>query len=286
MDPHPQHATTFTVTLASQDEIATRRLLGDGLGLDRDDAGRHQLGDVLLEVTGSAGGRRTGPVALTVGTGDVQTLTKDLHDAGHPVDEAGNVGNFHGIAVRIAAGPAPVAPVSSANVLGLDHIGVATDDSASLVAAFGALGFLHESRQIDTQLQQPMEIFSSDRHGVVTHAGTPVQAGALLVTFLRHGSTDIELLEDIMSADGRNGDGPGSTTGDNRAIARFVARNGNGLHHLAIRVREMDAGLARLRDAGIALLDARGRPGSRRSSIAFVDRRTTGGLVLHLVQRP
>jgi hypothetical protein len=33
------------------------------------------------------------------------------------------------------------------------------------------------------------------------------------------------------------------------------------------------------------MIDTAGRPGSRRSLIAFADRRTTGGLVLHLVQR-
>jgi len=80
-------------------------------------------------------------------------------------------------------------------------------------------------------------------------------------------------------------DGPGSTTGDNRAIARFVARHGGGPHHLAVRVRDIERGIGGLTDAGVGLIDTVGRPGSRRSLIAFADRLATGGLVLHLVQR-
>ncbi|WP_103380354.1 VOC family protein [Pseudonocardia dioxanivorans] len=112
-----------------------------------------------------------------------------------------------------------------------------------------------------------------------------MQAGALLVTFLRRGGADVELLEDILTSDGRPGEGPGSTTGDSRAISRFVARTGGGLHHVAVRVDDIEAGLDGLRKVGVGLLDDHRRPGSRRSRIAFADRRTTGGLVLHLVQR-
>ncbi|GAA4881877.1 VOC family protein [Pseudonocardia benzenivorans] len=122
-------------------------------------------------------------------------------------------------------------------------------------------------------------------YGVVIHGGQPVQAGALVVTFRRRAGADVDLLEDILTSDGRPGEGPGSTTGDNRAISRFVARTGGGLHHVAVRVDDIEAGLDGLRKVGVGLLDAHGRPGSRRSRIAFADRRTTGGLVLHLVQR-
>lgn len=267
----------MTVAVASRHPGATDRLLVAGLGLVAAAPGRYLLGpDVVLTVHPTTG--RAGPAELT------------LHPSpGTTGGEASGV--FGGLPIRCTADPLdpPVEPPETGNTLGLDHIGVATSDSAGLVAELAGFGFGYESRQIDTQLAAPIEVFSSDRYGVVSHAGTPRQAGALLVTFLRRGGVDIELLQDIMTPGsaqhGPTTEGPGSTTGDNRAIARFVARGGGGLHHLAVRVRDIAQGIGRLADAGIPMIDTMGRPGSRRSLIAFADRRGTGGLVLHLVQR-
>lgn len=271
----------LVLDIASSDRTSTRRLLGEGLGLGTDGVDRYLLGGTVLAVHDAVD--RTGPVLLTVHTDDPLSTTGALADLGHPVDAEGRV-EVCGVALRVAS-PGDEPPPADGGPA-LDHIGIATGDSASLVAAFGAVGFGPESRQVDTQFTTPTEVFSSDTYGVVTHSGQPVQAGALLVTFLRREGADVELLEDILTSDGRPGDGPGSTTGDNRAISRFVARTGGGLHHVAVRVDDIEAGLDRLRKAGVGLLDDHGRPGSRRAKIAFVDRRTTGGLVLHLVERP
>ena len=278
-DPGPAGVTVagVTVAVASRDPEATHRLLAGGLGLPAAGPGRYQLGrDVALAVHPTTG--RAGPTELTLHPGPGAAAPEEA-------------GVFSGVPIRCVTDPlpSPAAGGQADNILGLDHIGVAASDTAGLVAALAGLGFGYESRQIDTQLAAPIEVFSSDRYGVVSHSGPPRPAGALLVTFLRRGGVDIEILQDIMTAGsarpGPSADGPGSTTGDNRAIARFVARHGGGPHHLAVRVRDIERGIGGLTDAGVGLIDTVGRPGSRRSLIAFADRRTTGGLVLHLVQR-
>jgi len=264
--------TGATIGVASTDLSATNRVFAAGLGLPTDGAGRYLLGaDVVLAVHRADPGVRGGPTELI------------LHGDGSP-ERAGVLG---GVPFRLTTDPFDPPPGTAGAAPGLDHLGVASDDSAGLVAGLtGELGFEYESRQIDTQLESTIEVFSSDRYGVVSYTGPARTAGALLVTFLRRGRVDIEILQDIGTAGGAAGPGPGSTTGDNRAISRFVTRHGAGPHHLAVRVRDIEPAIARLRDAGINMIDTVGRPGSRRSRIAFADRRSTGGLVLHLVQRP
>jgi hypothetical protein len=264
--------TGATIGVASTDISATDRLFAAGLGLPNDGAGRYLLGrDVVLAVHRSEAVGRGGPTELVL----------------HGDRTAERAGVLGGVPFRLTNEPLDPPPGTAEAVLGLDHLGVASDDSAGLVAALTSeLGFEYESRQIDTQLESTLEVFSSDRYGVVSHTGSARTAGALLVTFLRRGRVDIEILQDIVTAGGTGGSGPGSTTGDNRAISRFVARHGAGPHHLAVRVRDIEPAIARFRDAGINMIDTVGRPGSRRSRIAFLDRRSTGGLVLHLVQRP
>lgn len=281
----------FTVELASDDPERSHRLFGDGLGLARRGEDTYGMGDLRIRVLGVAPGEATGLRRLDLHDPSATDRSRRLVADGHARSVADEeLIDLHGMQLGLVGDgtgqDADRPPAADANVRGLDHLGVASDATASLVSALTSLGFHQESRQIDTQMAIPMEVFSSDRYGVVSHAGEPEPAGSLLVTFLRCGTLDVEILEDIMTGCGEDGGGPGSTTGDNRAISRFVARRGGGLHHLAVRVADIAAGIERLEDHGIGMIDRRGRPGSRRARIAFVDRRTTGGVVMHLVQRP
>ncbi len=67
-------------------------------------------------------------------------------------------------------------------------------------------------------------------------------------------------------------------------VGRFVAKRGEGLHHVAYRVDDIDATLAGLRQAGVELIDAEARVGIRRSRVAFLHPRAAAGVLTELVE--
>ncbi|HET9720483.1 MAG TPA: methylmalonyl-CoA epimerase [Solirubrobacteraceae bacterium] len=73
-------------------------------------------------------------------------------------------------------------------------------------------------------------------------------------------------------------------TGPETGVARFLARRGAGLHHVAYRVEDVQATLAELRAAGVRLIDERPRTGIRGSRVAFVHPGSTGGVLVEIVQ--
>ena len=95
----------------------------------------------------------------------------------------------------------------------------------------------------------------------------PETADGATVVSVTVGATQIELLE---AADPQ---GP---------IARFLARRGPGIHHLCLRVPDLDAALARCRAAGYRLVDETPRPGAHGRRIAFIHPGATAGILLEL----
>ena len=77
----------------------------------------------------------------------------------------------------------------------------------------------------------------------------------------------------------------GSTKQDQGAITRFVQSRGRGLHHVAVKVRDINATLERMAGAGLPMIDLKGLPGSRRALIGFPHPKALGGILMHLVQR-
>ena len=73
---------------------------------------------------------------------------------------------------------------------------------------------------------------------------------------------------------------PDASLGGNPGLARFLEKRGAGLHHLALRVRDLDALLARLDAQGVPLLDKTGRPGARGHRVAFLHPAAFDGAVL------
>ena len=88
-----------------------------------------------------------------------------------------------------------------------------------------------------------------------------------------------------MGGSGQRHGQAGSTKQDQGAITRFVQSRGRGLHHVALKVRDIDATLAGMAGAGLPMIDTRGRPGSRRAQIGFPHPKALGGILMHLVQR-
>jgi methylmalonyl-CoA/ethylmalonyl-CoA epimerase len=72
--------------------------------------------------------------------------------------------------------------------------------------------------------------------------------------------------------------------GADTAVGKFVEKRGQGLHHVAYRVGDIDATLEALLQAGVELIDTRARVGIRDSRVAFVHPRSTGGVLTELVE--
>ena len=141
-------------------------------------------------------------------------------------------------------------------ILGIDHIGIASGDLAKHIEIFGnKLGLeIHDIEEKDPY-------------------------GGLRAAFARIGDTDLEILED------RVPDGDQKVI-DQRDIARFVSRRGQGLHHIALRVADIEEAMRDARAAGLQVIDEAPRPGARGSKIPFLHPRSTGGILIHFVERP
>jgi methylmalonyl-CoA epimerase len=72
--------------------------------------------------------------------------------------------------------------------------------------------------------------------------------------------------------------------GPDGGVARFLERNGPGLHHVAYRTDDIDAELRRLVAAGLRLIDEEPRTGIQGSRVAFVHPKSTGGVLTEIVQ--
>jgi len=72
--------------------------------------------------------------------------------------------------------------------------------------------------------------------------------------------------------------------GPETAVAKFLAKRGPGLHHVAYAVEDIDSALEALRQAGLRLIDERPRVGIRNSRVAFVHPSATGGVLTEIVQ--
>lgn len=72
-------------------------------------------------------------------------------------------------------------------------------------------------------------------------------------------------------------------TAPDSAVARFLARRGPGLHHIAYHAADLDAELQRAADAGYELIDRAPRPGAGGHRVAFLHPRSTGGVLIELV---
>ncbi len=82
------------------------------------------------------------------------------------------------------------------------------------------------------------------------------------------GETRIELLE---------------ATAEDSAIGRFVARRGEGLHHVALRMEDVDGVFARLRGDGVRLASERVQVGAGGHRYFFVHPASTGGVLVEIV---
>lgn len=67
-------------------------------------------------------------------------------------------------------------------------------------------------------------------------------------------------------------------------IARYLAKNRPGIHHICVQVEDIEAVLAEYKAAGIRLIDETPRIGAGGMRVAFVHPKATGGVLLELSQ--
>ena len=72
--------------------------------------------------------------------------------------------------------------------------------------------------------------------------------------------------------------------GPDTPVGKFLAQQGPGLHHVAYQVTDIEAALARCREAGLRMIDETPRTGIRSSRVAFVHPKSTGGVLTEIVQ--
>jgi methylmalonyl-CoA/ethylmalonyl-CoA epimerase len=96
-----------------------------------------------------------------------------------------------------------------------------------------------------------------------------VESDGVRVAFLQIGESRIELLE---------------ATTESSPVAKFIARRGEGIHHLCLQVSDIELAAARLREHGLRTIDSAPRPGAHGARVMFVHPAATGGVLLELSQ--
>lgn len=132
------------------------------------------------------------------------------------------------------------------NLKNIDHIGIAVSN-----------------------LQEALSFWQAAL-GIELHGVEEVAEQKVRTAFLPVGGTEIELLE---------------ATSPDSTIAKFIEKRGEGLHHIAIRVEDVEAALAELKAKGVQLIDEKPRDGAGGTRIAFVHPKSTHGVLLELCER-
>jgi LAO/AO transport system kinase len=135
----------------------------------------------------------------------------------------------------------------------LDHVGIAVGNLREALAFYkDALGL---------EVEAPEEVASQR---VRAHF---IPAGESAIRGTGAPGPSLELLE---------------ATADDSPIAKYVAKRGPGLHHITLRVDDIRAALARLKEKGVRLIDEEPRPGAHGSLVAFVHPAAAHGVLVEL----
>jgi methylmalonyl-CoA/ethylmalonyl-CoA epimerase len=127
----------------------------------------------------------------------------------------------------------------------IDHVGVAVSDLDSATALYvGTLGMPMAHRE-------------------------RIESQGVEAALLDVGDGHVELLQPL---------------GADTAVGKFIERRGEGLHHVAYAVEDIEATLERLRGAGLELIDEQPRVGIRGSRVAFVHPKATGSVLTEIVE--
>ncbi len=127
----------------------------------------------------------------------------------------------------------------------IEHIGIAVKD-------------LNNSNEIFKKL------FGKEHYKVEAVASEGVST-----SFFMLGETKIELLE---------------ATNENSAIAKFIEKKGEGIHHIAYEVDNLEEEMARLKQEGFELINVKPKDGADNKRICFLHPKTTNGVLVELCE--
>ena len=96
-----------------------------------------------------------------------------------------------------------------------------------------------------------------------------VPAEVAQIAFLPVGGTEVELVR---------------PTTEDSGLAKYIAKNGAGLHHLCLETDDIEAMLAQLKEKGIQLINESPRMGADGKKYAFIHPKSTGGVLVELYQ--
>jgi methylmalonyl-CoA/ethylmalonyl-CoA epimerase len=150
-----------------------------------------------------------------------------------------------GVPATAYEGKFSAAPAAREFPVRVEHIGIATRSIKE------ALGFWRDALGLE-----------------VRHTETVEEQG-VHVAMLPAGEPRVELLE---------------PTGPDSPVAKFLEKRGPGIHHVAVRVDDIRAALARMKAGGARLIDEEPRVGAGGCLVAFVHPASSGGVLLELVQ--
>jgi methylmalonyl-CoA/ethylmalonyl-CoA epimerase len=143
--------------------------------------------------------------------------------------------------------PFSVFEEESALIETIDHIGIAVKNLDEAIGVYrDLLGFRFE--------------------GVHT-----LEERKVRVAFFSTGQSRIELTEPL---------------GSDSPVAKFLETRGEGIQHLAVKVKDIDAVLEDFRRKGLRLIDEKPKSGADGARIAFVHPKSTHGVLLELVEKP
>lgn len=106
--------------------------------------------------------------------------------------------------------------------------------------------------------------------GLECYAVEEVKEQKVKTAFFRVGETKIELLE---------------ATSDDSPVAKFIAKRGEGIHHIAFAVDNADEALKEADEKGVRVIDKTSRKGAEGLDIGFLHPKSTNGILAELCSK-
>ena len=130
---------------------------------------------------------------------------------------------------------------------GINHIGIAVRSISKALPLYeGVFGMVNEGEEI-------------------------VESQGVRVVFLSTGNTRIELLEPL---------------NESSAVAKFIAKRGEGVHHIALEVTDIKERIKELKTNGLQMIDEEPRPGAHHTQVAFIHPKSVQGVLVEVIEKP